>query len=149
MKITSFKKRLCTFLAMLFVAGTLQFSQADTVSAGYDYGCRGDYTRFYYYYPGGLHGWKTTDYLRRGSRGNAVKYLQWLLVDYHGYDLGTSGPDRDGVDGIFGWKTAQAVLDMQLLAIRQGAIVCGSSVSFDGIVGPQMWTLLHEGDAFD
>jgi hypothetical protein len=41
-----------------------------------------------------------------------VKHLQKMLVTL-GYDLGTSGPDKDGVDGSFGKLTETAVNDFQ------------------------------------
>lgn len=45
--------------------------------------------------------------IKMGSRGNDVKILQRYLKIYK-EDLGRSGPKRDGVDGIFGPKTARA-----------------------------------------
>lgn len=45
--------------------------------------------------------------IKRGSRGADVKVLQRYLKIYK-EDLGRSGPKRDGVDGIFGPKTARA-----------------------------------------
>ena len=41
-----------------------------------------------------------------------VKQLQKMLVTL-GYDLGTSGPEKDGVDGSFGKLTETAVNDFQ------------------------------------
>ena len=41
-----------------------------------------------------------------------VKHLQKMLVT-QGYDLGTSGPEKDGVDGSFGKLTETAVNDFQ------------------------------------
>ena len=41
-----------------------------------------------------------------------VKHLQNMLVTL-GYDLGTSGPEKDGVDGSFGKLTVTAVNDLQ------------------------------------
>jgi len=41
-----------------------------------------------------------------------VKHLQKMLVTL-GYDLGTNGPDKDGVDGSFGKLTETAVNDFQ------------------------------------
>lgn len=45
--------------------------------------------------------------IKIGSRGNDVKVLQRYLKIYK-EDLGRTGPKRDGVDGIFGPKTARA-----------------------------------------
>lgn len=47
-----------------------------------------------------------------GSRGSQVKKIQQKLVDL-GYDLGTSGPNGDGVDGQYGGKTYRAVKKFQ------------------------------------
>ena len=41
-----------------------------------------------------------------------VKHLQMMLVTL-GYDLGTSGPEKYGVDGSFGKLTETAVNDFQ------------------------------------
>ena len=46
--------------------------------------------------------------LRRGCKGEDVKALQRFLRGC-GYDLGDSGPNKDGVDGSFGAKTENAV----------------------------------------
>ena len=46
--------------------------------------------------------------LKRGSKGEKVKQLQRFLIS-NGYDLGTFGVLKDGVDGDFGSKTEQAV----------------------------------------
>ena len=61
--------------------------------------------------------------LRRGSRGNFVKILQYLLVDY-GYNL--------TVDGEFGTRTYNAVLDFQK----------NNNLVQDGIVGRNTWNAL-------
>ena len=50
--------------------------------------------------------------LRVGNRGVAVKILQQQLKDL-GYELGSSGDNKDGVDGKFGNLTKTAVLDIQ------------------------------------
>ena len=50
--------------------------------------------------------------LKRGSKGEKVKQLQRFLIS-NGYDLGTFGVLKDGVDGDFGRKTEQAVSDNQ------------------------------------
>ena len=46
--------------------------------------------------------------LKRGSKGEKVKQVQRFLIS-NGYDLGTFGVLKDGVDGDFGSKTEQAV----------------------------------------
>lgn len=62
--------------------------------------------------------------LKKGSYGEKVKLVQQALVNNKfcdveypqttcNYDLGTSGPNRDGVDGDFGPKTDAAVRKFQ------------------------------------
>lgn len=58
---------------------------------------------------------------------NAVKALQYLLVEKHGYTL--------SIDGIFGPKTLNAVEDFQ----------SRSEIAVDGIVGPTTWKYLLAG----
>lgn len=50
--------------------------------------------------------------LKRGSKGEKVKQLQRFLVA-EGYDIGRFGANRDGVDGDFGRRTEQAVIENQ------------------------------------
>ena len=50
--------------------------------------------------------------LKMGSRGEKVKQLQRFLVA-EGYNIGSFGLNRDGVDGIFGSKTRRAVVENQ------------------------------------
>ena len=47
-----------------------------------------------------------------GSRGSQVEKIQQKLVDL-GYNLGTTGPNGDGVDGQYGSKTYKAVRKFQ------------------------------------
>lgn len=63
--------------------------------------------------------------LRRGARGNEVRELQRLLLEW-GYNPGP-------IDGIFGARTEQAVLQFQR---DQG-------LTPDGIVGPKTWGALQ------
>lgn len=44
--------------------------------------------------------------------GEGVKWIQWELVEA-GYDLGTSGPNKDGIDGECGTKTVNAIIAFQ------------------------------------
>lgn len=53
-----------------------------------------------------------TALVRIGSIGNGVKWVQWQLKR-KGYDIGRSGVNKDGIDGIFGKKCADAVFDLQ------------------------------------
>lgn len=62
---------------------------------------------------------------RLGSRGSQVKKIQQKLLDLD-YELGTSGPNDDGVDGKYGGKTYKAVKDFQ----------SKNGLSIDGVVGP-------------
>ena len=69
--------------------------------------------------------------LRKGSRGEAVKFLQMLLENQ---GIGTAKtPSRTltgkGIDGIFGRGTERAVKQFQR----------NESLSRDGIVGPATW----------
>lgn len=50
--------------------------------------------------------------LKKGSKGDDVAQLQRILVDM-GYNLGTYGVNRDGVDGSYGDKTVAAVKKFQ------------------------------------
>jgi len=53
--------------------------------------------------------------LRKGSKGDDVAHLQRLLVGM-GYDLGSYGEKKDGVDGSYGDKTVKAVKRFQTFA---------------------------------
>ena len=64
--------------------------------------------------------------LKRGSKGEAVKELQTLLVNA-GYDIGSYG-----IDGDFGRATESAVKAFQR----------ASGLADDGIVGPATWKAL-------
>ena len=47
--------------------------------------------------------------LAKGSKGAEVIELQRILKDELGYDLGSTGVDKDGIDGIFGSATENAL----------------------------------------
>ena len=47
--------------------------------------------------------------LKKGSKGDDVTMLQTILVRDLGYDLGTWGANKDGIDGDYGAKTAEGV----------------------------------------
>lgn len=47
--------------------------------------------------------------LAKGSQGAEVMELQRILKDELGYELGSTGVDNDGVDGIFGSITEKAL----------------------------------------
>lgn len=42
-----------------------------------------------------------------------IKLAQFILKNYHKKDLGTSGPNRDGIDGRYGKSTKNAILSFQ------------------------------------
>lgn len=62
--------------------------------------------------------------LRNGSRGRSVKYLQYALVQ--------NGYNPQGLDGVFGTNTENAVRSFQKF----------NNLADDGIVGPQTWAQL-------
>lgn len=72
--------------------------------------------------------WRPT--IRRGSKGEDVKYVQQILIDL-GYDLGGSG-----ADGIFGAKTEAAVRAFQ----KKSGLVA------DGVVGPMTYDALEKAE---
>lgn len=63
--------------------------------------------------------------VKLGSAGQAVKNWQGLLKA-RGYDLGTSGPGRDGIDGDFGTTTDKATRAFQK----------AHGLAADGVAGP-------------
>ena len=46
--------------------------------------------------------------LKRGSKGMQVKIAQALLK-MHGYNIGTFGPDKNGIDGSYGGTCVSVV----------------------------------------
>ena len=50
--------------------------------------------------------------IKYGSKGDQVKQIQQTLVNLK-YDLGTYGPNGDGVDGNYGQKTSKAIQNFQ------------------------------------
>jgi len=69
--------------------------------------------------------------LKRGDKGSAVSELQTLLKGL-GYDLGSFKNAPDGIDGDFGEKTEDALIDYQT---KQG-------INADGKCGPVTWAHL-------
>jgi hypothetical protein len=61
-----------------------------------------------------------------GSKGDEVEAIQSVLYD-EGYYLGTTGYNEDGIDGIFGQYTKDAVEEFQT----------DKKIQVDGIVGPE------------
>jgi len=69
---------------------------------------------------------------RRDSRRSLVEHLQQMLKEL-GHDLGTSGPEKDGVDGLFMDKTEEAVKEFQRSHVDWDA----QQLLEDGLVGPR------------
>lgn len=69
--------------------------------------------------------------LKEGCKGKSVRALQILLKGY-GYDLGTWGPNGDGIDSDFGADTKAAVQEFQRAVDEED----------DGEVGPKTWAKL-------
>jgi hypothetical protein len=71
--------------------------------------------------------------VKQGQLGEAVKTVQGLCrARGQGTVLGNGGPNKDGVDGVFGPKTTAAVEAIQVAA----------KITKDGVVGPQTWPAL-------
>lgn len=77
--------------------------------------------------------------VREGSTGGYVAALQSALRD-RGYNLGTTGPARNGVDGDFGPITLSALEAFQR-ANEGRSNPCGRIV-VDGVAGPAVWYAL-------
>jgi peptidoglycan hydrolase-like protein with peptidoglycan-binding domain len=65
--------------------------------------------------------------IRQGATGDAVRRLQRALFRTANHGI--------HIDGIFGWETAEAVIDFQK----------GYALTPDGVVGPATWTALPGG----
>ena len=75
--------------------------------------------------------------LKRGSKGPAVENLQRLLIG-HGHNLGSFGPNGDGVDGDFGTATEDALKEFQ----RSHVDAEGKQLEDDGECGGKTWAPL-------
>lgn len=69
--------------------------------------------------------------LKQGANGVMVRRVQGLLVAA-GYDLGATGPRKDGIDGSWG-----AATDKALRALQKAA-----GIAADGICGQATWPVL-------
>jgi peptidoglycan hydrolase-like protein with peptidoglycan-binding domain len=69
--------------------------------------------------------------LKRGAQDGSVWSLQALLLGF-GYDLGTTGAKKDGVDGSFGAKTEEALKKYQF----------ENDLTVDGSCGKNTWSNL-------
>lgn len=67
-----------------------------------------------------------TKLIVKGSKGDGVKWLQYELIEA-GYNIGTYGPDHNGIDGQAGSKTISALTSFQQSA----------KIQIDGICGPE------------
>lgn len=72
--------------------------------------------------------------IRKGQKGKVVRDIQRMLVTL-GYDLGTTGKTKDGVDGDFGDSTHSAIYNFQLDYDLDG---------IDGVVGKETSNKLYE-----
>jgi peptidoglycan hydrolase-like protein with peptidoglycan-binding domain len=82
--------------------------------------------------------------LKEGAKGNTVKELQKLLLNYGAFVyLDEKGacvfPGEAVIDGVFGAKTTQAVKNFQSLKF----------LKVDGIVGEKTWQALYKGSPVD
>lgn len=69
--------------------------------------------------------------IRKGAENDYVKILQTNLKKL-GYNLGTYGDNKDGIDGDYGTKTVNAVRAFQKKV----------NIKVDGICGPKTWEAL-------
>lgn len=70
--------------------------------------------------------------LQRGSKGDYVKSLQKVLKTF-GYDMGTGGPAKDGVDGDFGPTVEKRLKEFQAWSL---GYYKDKRIGVDGKVGP-------------
>jgi peptidoglycan hydrolase-like protein with peptidoglycan-binding domain len=70
--------------------------------------------------------------LKLGSKGEDVKSWQRVMKRF-GYDIGTFGPDGDGVDGDFGATMDQVTRAFQTWGLSRTR---DPQIKVDGIVGP-------------
>jgi hypothetical protein len=83
-------------------------------------------------------------YVSKGQKGNGVAELQAKLV-LLGYDLGTYGPDENGVDGHFGSLTVAALAEEQARAVVNKFPLADEDDPPGEYAGPRSWAWLdHE-----
>jgi hypothetical protein len=70
-----------------------------------------------------------------GSKSDEVKEVQRILIEL-GYNLGVYGPNKDGIDGEFGNKTKDAVIDFQ----------AKHNLAATGTVDEATWTALLDSE---
>jgi hypothetical protein len=71
-------------------------------------------------------------YEGKGDKKSLVETLQTMLRDLKKYDLGSFGPNNDGVDGTFGNSTEDAVKQFQ----EEHKDWDSNALKVDGLVGP-------------
>jgi peptidoglycan hydrolase-like protein with peptidoglycan-binding domain len=76
---------------------------------------------------------RDTDLINSSSSREKVSELQSALVSL-GFNLGRSGPDRDGVDGVWGRRTTRAVERFQREMVAGNPELYGEN-DIDGLVG--------------
>lgn len=75
--------------------------------------------------------------VRRGSKGNEVKYLQARLNEYYRKAISSTAYEtKIAVDGDFGSQTEAQVKQFQI----------DIGLAFDGIVGSRTWNALEQSD---
>ena len=84
--------------------------------------------------------------IEKGDQGNSTKYVQELLSQIKNpygdnYDLGTSGPNKDGIDADFGESTEDAVIDFQIDYVFDPEKEKGK---IDGVVGKETINKMEE-----
>jgi peptidoglycan hydrolase-like protein with peptidoglycan-binding domain len=76
--------------------------------------------------------------LEPGARGQPVKVIQQALADLFTYELGTFGPNEDGVDGVLGTETVEAIkkfkADHDLFAAKIGSVDRGVVAKLDDLL---------------
>jgi peptidoglycan hydrolase-like protein with peptidoglycan-binding domain len=78
------------------------------------------------------------DWIGMGARGPEVEALQQKLKQ-EGFDLGTFGPNKDGIDGQFGSKTKTALMQFQQKLVdakKMAPTLPDGKPSVDGYFGP-------------
>ena len=87
-----------------------------------------------------------TGTIEKGAQGNSTKYVQELLSQIknpygRNYNLGTSGPNKDGIDADFGESTEEAVIDFQIDYVFDPETEKGK---IDGVVGEETINKMEE-----
>lgn len=87
-----------------------------------------------------------TGTIEKGDQGNSTKYVQELLSQIknpngENYNLGNSGPNKDGIDADFGESTKEAVIDFQIDYVFDPETEKGK---IDGIVGEETINKMEE-----